>query len=212
LARAQAHYLALTDLRDRVAPGQDIPLSLLATLPGVFVAPGSTAPEQIRASIDEALGHSFAALDVMRASEGEALRAELLRLLADARQARAVIAAASDRLRDGHRVRLREKVNALLADTALSLDSGRLEAEVAILCERSDVVEELVRLQSHFDQFEELLGNAEPVGRRLDFLLQEIGREANTIGAKCQDVELSQLVVLLKAEVERLREQVQNVE
>src|SRR5690606_33289404 len=128
LARAQAHYLALTDLRDRVAPGQDIPLSLLATLPGVFVAPGSTAPEQIRASIDEALGHSFAALDVMRASEGEALRAELLRLLADARQARAVIAAASDRLRDGHRVRLREKVNALLADTALSLDSGRLEA------------------------------------------------------------------------------------
>jgi uncharacterized protein (TIGR00255 family) len=84
--------------------------------------------------------------------------------------------------------------------------------EVAILADRSDITEELVRLSSHFDQFDACLDTPGPSGRKLEFLLQEIGREANTVGAKCQDATLSHLVVALKTELERLREQVQNIE
>ena len=92
------------------------------------------------------------------------------------------------------------------------LDPARLAMEVALLADRGDITEELVRLGSHFGQFAELLETAGPSGRRLDFLLQEMAREANTVGAKCQDASLSHLVVSLKADIERLREQVQNIE
>lgn len=95
-----------------------------------------------------------------------------------------------------------------------AVDSVRLETEVALLAERGDVTEEVTRLGSHLDQFAEVVGGetAEPVGRRLDFLLQEMLREANTLGAKAQDAGISQQVVAMKVELERLREQVQNVE
>jgi uncharacterized protein (TIGR00255 family) len=91
-------------------------------------------------------------------------------------------------------------------------DSGRLETELAVMADRSDVTEEIVRLCSHFDQFEALLSSPEPVGRRMEFLLQEMGREANTLGSKSQDVKLSHLVVDIKSQLEKIREQVQNVE
>ena len=103
-------------------------------------------------------------------------------------------------------------VRRLLADAQVSVDAGRLETELAILADKSDITEELVRLRSHFEQFRALLSAKVPVGRRMDFLLQEIGREVNTIGSKSQDSDLAQHVVALKAEVERMREQVQNVE
>jgi uncharacterized protein (TIGR00255 family) len=92
------------------------------------------------------------------------------------------------------------------------VDSGRLETELVVLVDRSDISEELSRLDCHFEQFEALLAAEGPIGRRLDFLLQEIARESNTIGAKGQDAPIAHLIVELKAEVERIREQVQNVE
>jgi len=113
---------------------------------------------------------------------------------------------------DGYRTRLRERLDRLLSESGVQVDAGRLEAEIVILADRSDVTEELVRLDSHFDQFTRLLNADGPVGRRLDFLLQEIGRESNTIGAKSQDAPIAHLVVEMKAELERIREQVQNVE
>jgi uncharacterized protein (TIGR00255 family) len=100
----------------------------------------------------------------------------------------------------------------LLADVGARPDPGRLEMELAILADRSDISEELVRLSSHFEQLESLFDSDEAVGRRLDFLLQEIGREVNTIGSKSQDTELAHWVIELKADIERMREQVQNVE
>ena len=110
------------------------------------------------------------------------------------------------------RARLEERLERLLKDTSVALDQGRLELELALLADRTDVTEELVRLDSHFDQIERLLSSEELIGRRLDFLLQEVGREVNTVGAKSQDAELSHVVVEMKAEIERMREQVQNVE
>src|SRR5690606_11722627 len=100
----------------------------------------------------------------------------------------------------------------LLEGMSAQLASERLEQEIALLADRSDITEELVRLQSHFEQFQSLLGQSEPVGRRLDFLLQEISREVNTAGSKSQHAEVAHLVVQMKSEVERLREQVQNID
>jgi uncharacterized protein (TIGR00255 family) len=93
-----------------------------------------------------------------------------------------------------------------------NIDPARLEVELAIVADKSDITEELVRLGSHFDQLEALFSSSESIGRRLDFLLQEVGREVNTIGSKCQHATVSHLVVEMKAEVERMREQVQNVD
>src|SRR5690606_4010120 len=112
-----------------------------------------------------------------------------------------------------YRKRLSERVSKLLAlGGTAQLDPARLELEVALLAEKTDVTEELARLDCHFTQFADLCADPQPVGRRLDFLLQELGREANTIGSKCPDAETSYLVVELKAGLDRLREQVQNVE
>ena len=111
-----------------------------------------------------------------------------------------------------HRVKLVERVAELLAAAGGSLPADRLELEIALLADKCDVSEEIERLRSHLDQFDWLLSREDPVGRRLDFLCQEIGRESNTVGSKSQDARLSQLVVELRSENERIREQVQNLE
>ena len=100
----------------------------------------------------------------------------------------------------------------ILADTSVAVDEGRLEHEVAIFADRSDIAEEIARLTSHCDQFGELMqGPGRAHGRKLDFLLQEMGREVNTMGSKVSDVSVTRVVVELKADIERMREQVQNV-
>ena len=111
-----------------------------------------------------------------------------------------------------HRKRLRERADRLRATSDLDVDAGRLEQEIAIFAERIDITEELTRLEAHACQFIELCELQEPSGRRLDFLLQEMAREANTIGAKTPDAGITHTIVELKAELERMREQVQNIE
>jgi uncharacterized protein (TIGR00255 family) len=110
-----------------------------------------------------------------------------------------------------YREQLLERIRAAGVD-GLRTDDDRLLKEVSFFAERSDISEELTRLESHFQQFDQLVASAEPIGRTLDFLAQEINREVNTIGSKANDAELSRCVVTLKAEVEKFREQVQNVE
>jgi uncharacterized protein (TIGR00255 family) len=112
---------------------------------------------------------------------------------------------------EAQRAKLRERVERLLGGTA-ALDPARMENEIALIADRSDATEELARLDSHFDQFERALDDTGPVGRKLDFLLQEIGRELNTLGSKSPDAAVAHLVVEAKTELERIREQVQNVE
>jgi uncharacterized protein (TIGR00255 family) len=107
---------------------------------------------------------------------------------------------------------LRERVSKLLDGMDVVLDVGRLEQEVALFADHADVTEELTRLASHCKQFAALFASVEPVGRRMDFLLQEMSREVNTIGSKASEAEIALRIVELKAELERMREQVQNVE
>jgi len=210
--RARAVYESLLQLRDELAPGTEVPISALAGLPQLLVE----APRVNAHGIETALGSAFTAalarLDEMRAREGHALARELGERLGALRTLSESAKVLSHGAAERQLMRLRERVTRLIADVAASPDSTRLETELALMADRSDVTEELVRLASHFDQFEALLADPAPVGRRLEFLLQEMSREANTLGSKSQDVKLSHLVVDIKSQLEKIREQVQNVE
>jgi uncharacterized protein (TIGR00255 family) len=212
LERARAVYRAMLELKDELAPAADVPLGAIFGLPAVITTSSASDAESVSGALASALEAAVTHLDDMRTREGEALRRELTHRLKNARLFRARFAERAVHALAAYRARLRERLERLLGDVSVPLELGRLETELAIMADRSDVTEELVRLDCHFDQFEHLLASDDPVGRRLDFLLQEIAREANTVGAKSQDAGLSHLVVELKSEVERMREQVQNVE
>lgn len=210
--RARAVYQTLLELRDELAPGTEVPLGAVTALPELVTAPIELDNDDLQRALRAAFEAAEGRLNAMREREGAALRREVdLRLESCERLIESV------RIRSGSlvetvRARLRERVDRLLSGTSVAVEAGRLEVELALLADKSDIREELVRLSSHFEQFRELLKASDPVGRRLDFLLQEIGREANTIGSKSQDAPIAHLVVALKAEIERIREQVQNVE
>jgi uncharacterized protein (TIGR00255 family) len=210
---ARDAFRALASLRDELAPGEPVPLSLLAAVPDLF-GPAAVGPsDDVRRAILEAVERSLAALDLMREREGVALATDLASRLGRIRGLRARVAERAPDAVEQQRRRLRDRVERLAADPTLPLDPARLEQEVALIADRTDIAEELTRLASHSDQVERLLAEQQdPVGRKLDFLLQELAREANTIGAKSQDVVIAHLVVELKTEIERMREQAQNVE
>lgn len=212
LVRAQAVYESLRALRDRIAPEADVPFSMLSGIPDIFVADNQSQHEAALEAASEALGQALRAADVMRAREGVALTADLLDRLAAIRKHTRVIAARRDAIVDAYRKRLRERVQRLLSDIDIAVDPSRVEQEVALAAERCDIEEEITRLESHFSQFDHLSHGDEPAGRRLDFLLQEMAREVNTVGSKSQDASVAHAVVEIKAEIERMREQVQNVE
>ena len=210
--RARMAYRALCELRDELAPGAEVPLSLLAALPDLFVVGADHEVERLREAVRSAFDAAARALDSMRGVEGDALRGDLTARLSCVRRIAAAIEQRSPEVVDTHRRRLRERADRLRAATEIEVDAGRLEQEIALFAERSDVCEEITRLGSHCSQFAALLTSDEAVGRRLDFLLQEMAREANTVGAKSPDAPIAHAIVDLKAEIERMREQVQNVE
>jgi len=212
LERARALYQALASLRDELAPNTELPISAILATPNLLAQPEPAEADALRATLETAVRAAVNRLEAMRECEGDALRRELTQRLENARALRSRVAEQSAGMAAGVRTRMRERLQRLLEDVNVQVDAGRLEIELALLAERTDISEELARLGSHFDQFATLLDDGAAVGRRLDFLLQEVGREANTIGAKCQDATLSHLVVELKSEIERMREQVQNVE
>jgi uncharacterized protein (TIGR00255 family) len=166
--------------------------------------------EQLAARVEEAIGDALGELDVMRTREGEFLRADL-----DARRDLLAglferLQAASDSGMETLRLRLEERVRELRAD-ALA-DDALVAQEIAKFVGRSDITEEVVRFRGHLAHWKALSDSPEPCGRKLDFLLQEMNREVNTVGSKAEGAGVSELIVDLKAELEKMREQVQNVE
>jgi uncharacterized protein (TIGR00255 family) len=210
--RARAAFKALSELRDELAPGAEVPLSILGSIPDLFVPSIEREIEQLRDAARAAFAAATTGLDAMRAREGAALRDDLVKRLDRVRTLARDVEARAPEVVEAHRKRLRERADRLRAATEIDVDSARLEQEIAMFAERSDVCEELTRLESHCSQFADLLGSEEAVGRRLDFLLQEMAREANTVGAKSPDAPIAHAIVEVKAEIERMREQVQNVE
>ncbi|MGF1465756.1 MAG: YicC/YloC family endoribonuclease [Sandaracinaceae bacterium] len=212
--KARAVLAQLRALRDAECPGEPLPLGLLATVPDLFVPPSRLDEGVLRDALLRAAELACEQLWAMRLREGEALRADLEGHIASLTADLARVEARIPETVEAHRRRLHDRVAELVASApASALDPGRLELEVALLAERTDVAEEVSRLHSHLAQLEALLspGPEAEVGKRIDFLLQEVSREVNTLGAKGADAELAQRVIAMKTAVSRMREQAQNV-
>lgn len=210
-ALADRYVEAFRALRDRLGLAGEVTLADVIGAEGVLSvehrSPDLEAAEQaLRAALDEALDRLVA----MREREGRALRDDLAARLETIRGHVARVAEEAPAAVRQHQERIAQRVEELTG--GIPLDPQRLAQEVALLAERSDVAEEITRMESHTAQFARLLEAEEPAGRRMDFLVQEMLREVNTIGSKSQWAPIAALVVELKAEIERIREQVQNVE
>lgn len=193
------------------ATGLDPRLSLadLLLVPGILGNPAAPG-EDVRELVVEALDEALDALRSMQRAEGEKLRGDLEGRLAAIADQLESIAVRADEALVQHRDRLRQRISLLGVD--LPADDERLAREVALAAERSDITEEIVRLRSHVERFGDLLEEDRDVGRELEFLCQEMSREAGTIAAKTSDTAIAETVVTLKAELARVREQVLNVE
>jgi uncharacterized protein (TIGR00255 family) len=209
-----AQYRAFAaELAGDAAP-VDLPVDRLIALPGVArLVEQELSPDRAGPALETALAAAAADVSAMRELEGEALEGDLRGRLARVAGLVDSLAERSEEVVLAARERLRKRSDQLREETGL-LDEARLHQEVVIAADRLDVSEELTRLRSHVEQFAGVLAadSEEPCGRRLDFLLQEMMREANTIGSKAGDAARAHRVVDLKTELERIREQVQNVE
>jgi len=208
-ARARDVYDQLRALRDEIAPNEPVPMSLLAMVPDLFVV-SEVPSDAIKHAFDAAFSAAARDLDAMREKEGAALAREMRDHLARAVACADAIEKRAPEALAAAQKRLRERIERLASST--DFDPLRLEQEIALLADRSDVAEEIARLRSHSEQLASLFDKTAPIGRKIDFLLQEITREVNTVGSKSADVEIARNVVELKAHVERMREQAQNVE
>ncbi len=210
-ALAEAYARAYAEIQARLGLQDPIRLSDIVAAEGVIrLDERETDVDAARSAAEAAMAEALDGLVGMRRREGEALSADLEARLATVESLVARVEVLAPQAVGHHRARLAERVRELTQ--GMPLDPARLEQEVALLADRSDVAEEITRLRSHVAQARLLLAVTEPAGRKLDFLVQEMHREVNTVGSKSQHAELSGLVVALKAEVERMREQVQNVE
>lgn len=214
--RARRLYEEAEELRARVAPNSP-PVSIESVLGSPVVyrvgtggreAVAEDELEALAAVVDAALDD----LDAMQKREGCHLQAELLAIAEQVDQALDRIQAALPEVAIGNRDRFRKRLVDLLAGTGTTIEDSDLVREVALLAEKADVTEEVSRLRGHFEQFRSLVRDGGKVGRKLDFLTQEMFRESNTMAAKVSRHEITQVVVDIKANIDRLREQSQNVE
>ena len=210
---ARAYARLLERLREAAGLEEPVRLEHLLRFSDVFTTPNADEADTDEAAweaVQAALEEATEALRAMRRQEGEALQADLL-ARADAIEAALadVEARAPDRVTEA-RQKLHDRLQDLLESHRLNED--RLELEITLIADKLDVTEEGVRLRSHLALFREALHSDEPVGRKLNFLAQEMGREINTIGSKANDAEIAHLAVEMKEELEKIREQVQNVE
>jgi uncharacterized protein (TIGR00255 family) len=189
-------------------------ITSLVRLPGAMQPMREELDENMIAGVTLALENALEDLALMRASEAQALLVEMRMRIAKIEAEVPLIEAAAANLMDVYRARLQKRIGELLArsNQPVEIDPGRLAQEVAYLADKSDISEEIVRLRSHLDQFRETLDLPTEIGKRLDFLLQELNREANTVLSKSTDLNIKDAGLVIKAEIEKLREQVQNVE
>lgn len=166
----------------------------------------------IKKAISEAIDNALDSVEEMRRQEGAVIEQDLLKRLYIIKNILVKIRERAPVVINEYRSKLKQNISKLLDGTDIQMDENRINQEVAIFAERSDITEEIVRIESHLLQFQKYLKRDEPVGRKLDFLAQEMNREINTISAKASDALISTFVVEIKGEIEKLREQVQNIE
>lgn len=211
LALAREYARAFRELASALGSPAEVSWNQISTQPGVIrLEEKGMDVESAGKAVLTALNQALGALEQMRQVEGEAIRADLDARLKLIEGWSREVAALAPRAVEDYRQRLTERVAELARGVAV--EPQRLAQEVAMFAERTDIAEEVTRLASHLEQFRALMASNEPAGRRMDFLVQEMHREVNTTGSKSQHAEISTRVVSMKAEVERIREQVQNVE
>ncbi|MBX6314666.1 MAG: YicC family protein [Isosphaeraceae bacterium] len=210
--------VALASYRDQLRALQDDPsrpidLSALLLLPGVVetTRAADDDPHEDWPVLSAVVAEALAKLQASRAEEGRAMAVELQALGRTIREHLERIAARGPIVVSSYQERLRERVQALVQDQVV-IEPKDLIREVAILAERADIAEEITRLRAHLEQYQQVIGEPESAGRKLEFVVQEMGREVNTIGSKANDVEISREVVAIKGLLEKIRELVQNVE
>jgi len=210
-AVAAGYVQAMRQMAQEFGLQDDISVSMLSRMNDVFtVEKPDVDEEQLQEDLLNVVRAALANYDAMRSKEGEALRNDLSGRGQTIRQLVSQVEAGSEQTVADYRTRLYNKLQEVLAST--SIDESRILTEAAIFADKVAVDEETVRLRSHLEQMDAMLAGGGAIGRKLDFLLQEMNREANTIGSKCTDVRLARIVVEIKAELEKIREQTQNIE
>ena len=208
---AAGYINALREVNEELGLEDNLKLSNLLRMSDIFnVQKVSDDEEFIWGMVRETATSALEKFVTMRENEGETLKSDLLIKIDNIENMLHSVEELSSKTADNYRDRLYAKLSEILADK--EIDEQRILTEAAIFAEKIAIDEETVRLASHLNQFRELMKTNEPVGRKLDFLVQEINREINTIGSKAQDLEVTKCVVNMKAEVEKIREQIQNIE
>lgn len=208
---ARAYHSAMESLRAELKLPGAISIDTVLRAPGVLRIPeDSVSPDDAWKHVEKALKTGLTELIEMREREGKHLAKDLIKRLKVVRESLREIKKRHPDVASKYRQSLHERIQRAGVD--LPIDDDRLTKEVIFFAEKSDVSEELIRLDSHLAQFAHCLRKDEPVGRTLDFVVQEIYREFNTLGSKANDASISQLVVTCKAEMEKIREQIQNIE
>lgn len=208
------YVTVLRDIQKEFNLPGDVDINTLARLPGALTTARDGLTDESVAGIEGAIKEALDDLERMRESEGATLAEEMRVRLSKIEAEVPLIENSAEGLVDAYQQRLQKRIGELLSRGGglTEIDAGRLAQEVAYLADRSDISEELVRLRSHLDQFRTTLETEGEIGKRLDFLLQELNREANTVLSKSTEVSIKDAGLAIKAEVEKLREQVQNVE
>ena len=207
----EGYIAAMRQMAQDYGIGEDISVSLLSRMPDVFtVDKPEIDEEQMLSDLLSVVGKALERYDAMRTAEGKALENDLRSRGETILSLVEQVEAGSGQTVADYRTRLENKLKEVLANTAI--DESRILTEAAIFADKVAVDEETVRLRSHLDQMNNMLTTGGAIGRKLDFLLQEMNRESNTIGSKCSDVRLARIVVDIKAELEKIREQTQNIE
>lgn len=208
---AEGYVQALRELAERYGLRDDISVSTVSRYSDIFsVHKAPEDEEAVWSSVQQAAEEALKNFLAMREAEGERLRADVLSRAGTIMKLVDEIETRSPQTVAEYQERLRQKIQELLGDN--TVDEQRLLTETAIFADKVAVAEETVRLRSHFRQMEEMMKTDAPIGRKLDFLVQEMNREANTIGSKAVDSKIAYLVVDIKAEIEKIREQIQNIE
>ena len=207
----QGYLDAMHQMVNEYGVKDDISVSTISRLPEIFTVEKPEVDEEaLKADLMQVVAKALEGYNAMRATEGAALDADLRKRGNTILELVSQVEAGNAQTVIDYRARLENKLKEVLANTAI--DESRILTEAAIFADKVAVDEETVRLRSHLQQLNTMLTTGGAIGRKLDFLLQEMNRETNTIGSKCSDVRLARIVVDMKAELEKIREQTQNIE
>lgn len=212
LPLAREYVNSLREIGEELSIKPDITTSLIASFPDVIKTEKKEEEEEvIWQCLQEALEEALKKLVHMRREEGKRLKEDMVSRLYKLSEFLGDIKERSPLIVEEYRQKLGDRIREIL-DEELEIDESRMAMEIALFGDKSNITEEIVRLDSHIDQFFRILEEQDPIGRKLDFLIQEMNREINTIGSKANDLTIANLVINIKSELEKIREQVQNIE